>query len=121
VLIVDDEAVLRTIAERVMGMAGHRVLVAASGEEALEVAARAGRIDLLFTDIVMPGMHGIALAAALRAARPGLHVLVTSGYTPDDVDRRGVGLAEMPFLPKPYTPAELTRTVAGLLATDPEG
>jgi CheY-like chemotaxis protein len=112
VLVVDDEAVLRAIAERVMVGAGHRVLLAASGEEALEVAARAGRIDLLFTDIVMPGMHGIDLAAALRATRPDQRVLVTSGFTPDDIDRRGVGLAETPFLPKPYTPAELREAVA---------
>jgi len=118
ILIVDDEAVLRAIAERVLVLAGHRVLVAGSGEEALAVAAAAGPIDLLFTDVVMPGMHGISLATTLRAERPGLRVLVTSGYTPDDVDRRGVGLADTPFLPKPYTPAQLTDAVAALLALD---
>jgi CheY-like chemotaxis protein len=121
ILVVDDEAVLRAIAERVLVLAGHRVLVAVSGEEALAIAATEGPIDLLFTDVVMPGMHGIALASALRAERPGLRVLVTSGYTPGDVDRHGAGLADTPFLPKPYTPAQLTRAVAALLAVAPEG
>jgi hypothetical protein len=50
-----------------------------------------------------------------------MRVLVTSGYTPDDVDRRGVGLAETPFLPKPYTPAQLTEAVTKLLAGRGEG
>jgi two-component system, cell cycle sensor histidine kinase and response regulator CckA len=116
VLVVDDEPVLRTIAERVLSMAGYDVLIAASGEEALAVAADPHvRVDLLFTDIVMPGIHGPALAATLVAARPGLRVLITSGFAPDEADRAGLGIGGAPFLPKPYTPGDLTAAVARVL------
>ena len=108
VLVVEDEAVLRAIAERVLQNAGYTVLIAESAESAVRVAsAYPEPIDLLFTDIVMPGVHGVALAKSLRATRPGIRVLITSGYTEDDVIRRGVDMGETPFLPKPYTPSGL--------------
>jgi two-component system, cell cycle sensor histidine kinase and response regulator CckA len=114
--VVDDEPVLQRIAERVLGLAGYDVLVAGSGEEALALAGHPGvRVDVLFTDIVMPGIHGPALAAALVAARPGLRVLVTSGFAPVEADRACLGIGRTAFLPKPYTPADLTAAVARVL------
>ena len=73
-------------------------------------------IDLLFTDIVMPGIHGVALAKSMRATRPGIRVLITSGYTHDDVVRRGVDMGDTPFLAKPYTPSGLVAAVEAALS-----
>jgi PAS domain S-box-containing protein len=120
ILVAEDEAVLRAIVERALQNAGYTVLMADSGERAVSLAAEyPGPIDLLFTDIVMPGIHGLTLARALRSTRPETRVLITSGYTEDDVVRRGVDLADMPFLPKPYTPSGLVAAVAEQLAADP--
>lgn len=117
VLVAEDESVLRAIAERSLNNAGYRVLLAESGERAVRLAAESDEpIDLLFTDIVMPGIHGVALAKSMRAARPGIRVLITSGYTQDDVVRRGVDLGETPFLAKPYTPSGLVAAVEAALA-----
>ena len=97
--------------------AGYTVLLADSGEQAVRMATdHAASIDLLFTDIVMPGIHGIALAKSMRATRPGIRVLITSGYTQDDVVRRGVDMGETPFLAKPYTPSGLVAAVEAALA-----
>jgi PAS domain S-box-containing protein len=116
VLVAEDEAMLRAIAERTLSLAGYRVLLADSGESALRLAAaHPGPIDLLFTDIVMPGMTGIALATELRATRDDLRVLVTSGYTEDEVSRRGLSTGDLPFLAKPYSPTALAEAVAGAL------
>jgi CheY-like chemotaxis protein/anti-sigma regulatory factor (Ser/Thr protein kinase) len=117
VLVAEDEAVLRAIAERALRKAGYTVLLADSGEQAVRMATdHAASIDLLFTDIVMPGIHGIALAKSMRATRPGIRVLITSGYTQDDVVRRGVDMGETPFLAKPYTPSGLVAAVEAALA-----
>jgi PAS domain S-box-containing protein len=81
ILLVEDEAGLRRLAERALSALGYRVLAAGSGEEALRAAAEHhGAIHLLLTDLVMPGMGGAELAAALRPLRNGLRVLFMSGY-----------------------------------------
>jgi two-component system cell cycle sensor histidine kinase/response regulator CckA len=117
VLVAEDESVLRAIAERALSNAGYTVLLADSGEQAVRLAAeRVEPIDLLFTDIVMPGIHGVALARAMRATRPGIRVLISSGYTKDDVIRRGVDMGDTPFLAKPYTPSGLVAAVEAALA-----
>ena len=117
ILVVEDEPVLRTLAERTLMRAGHHVLMAADGDQALRIAAaHDGRIDLLFSDVVMPGLRGSSLAEMLRALRPDLRVLLTSGYTQDDVGRRGIVLGRDGFLPKPYTPQGLVRAVADVLS-----
>ncbi len=117
VLVVEDEPVLLRLAQRVLHEDGLEVLLAADGDEALRVAtAHRGPIDLLLSDVVMPGMRGPALAEALRVQRPGLRVLLTSGYTEDDVERQGVSAGYDGFLAKPYTPDQLRAFVAAALA-----
>ena len=116
ILVVEDEPVLRRLAERALGSAGHRLLVAADGQEALRVAAACdGPIDLLFTDVVMPGLRGPALAEALHAQRPGLRVLFASGYTEGDFAGCHASGCSAGFLAKPYTPAQLRAAVASIL------
>ena len=94
---------------------GYRVVSAADGHEALAILRGDAAIDLLLTDVVMPGMGGRELAARLEAARPGLRVLFTSGYTEDEVLRRGIHAHHERFGPKPYAPHELLAHVRGAL------
>jgi PAS domain S-box-containing protein len=112
VLLVEDESALRALMLRILADRGYRVLAAASGDEALSVeAGHEGPIDLLLTDVVMPGMSGSALAAELAARRPGLRILYMSGYTDDAVLRHGISHAETEFIQKPFTPEGLARRV----------
>jgi len=111
VLVVEDEDRVRTLTVAVLRKNGYRVLEAASGKEALDVFQNhSAEIDLLFTDIMMPGnLLGDELAARLRATKPSLAVLFTSGYTPEvtKTEFRGDGN----FLTKPFTPAQMLATV----------
>lgn len=111
VLLVEDEPHVRAVACRVLERAGYAVLVAADPLDALRIAGEAGPIDLLLTDVVMPHMNGRELAERIRAVRPGLRVLFTSGYTDDAILRHGVLDEGVPFLQKPITPSALARRV----------
>ena len=115
-LLVEDEDAVRLFAARALAARGHTVLEADSGETALDaVAALAGDLDVLVSDVVMPGVDGYTLSRRLRAERPGLKVVLTSGYADESV---APGLADdsgVRFLPKPFTLAELTQTVAAVL------
>jgi PAS domain S-box-containing protein len=118
VLLVEDEPSVRQLAARVLEGRGYTVLGAGTGEEAL-LAARAhpGPVHLLLTDVVMPGMGGRELADRMKAEMPSLKVLYTSGYTDDEIVRRGVSEHSMPFLAKPFTPDELAESVRVALDT----
>jgi two-component system, cell cycle sensor histidine kinase and response regulator CckA len=109
-LIVEDEDTLRAVVERILVDEGYTVLSAASGEEALEVAAAAATpVDLLVSDVVLGGMSGPELVTALRGRSPGLKVLLTSGYA-------GMSIGPVDdFLPKPFSPFELARRIRGIL------
>jgi CheY-like chemotaxis protein len=116
ILLVEDEAVLRRLARRMLESKGYRVLDAGSGPEALEIVGRhAGRIDLLITDVVMPQMSGRQLAVELERRSPGIHVLYLSGYTDDEVVRHGVLDERMNFLSKPCSLEALALKVREIL------
>ena len=116
VLLVEDEEPVREVTALMLGSLGYRVLEASNGEEALRVAqAGLEQVDLLMTDVVMPGMGGRDLADALQACMPGLKVLFQSGYTDDTVIRQGILHTEMAFLQKPFTLAALSQKLREIL------
>ena len=116
VLLVEDEDAVRSIVERVLLNCGYNVATAISGQEALDFVAREHfQADLLFTDIVMPGMRGPELARRLRELNPSLRVLFTSGYVGDEpvqLDAQGPGAA---YLQKPVGYADIARKVREVL------
>jgi signal transduction histidine kinase/ActR/RegA family two-component response regulator len=114
VLLAEDEDSVRQLAIVALQRRGYRVLGAASGEEALKLAAaHDGCIHLLVTDVIMPGMKGPELAARLRAERPDLRVLFVSGYAADIVTPHD--LREASLLSKPFSAATLTKAVQAAL------
>ncbi len=116
VLLTEDEDSVRTVATAALERRGYRVLAAADGESAIAISrAFPGRIDLLVTDVVMPGMNGRELAEQLEQMRPGMRVLFVSGYTDDAVLLKGVSLDERTFLQKPFTSLELAKRVRVVL------
>jgi two-component system cell cycle sensor histidine kinase/response regulator CckA len=116
ILLVDDEDLVRGFVQAALESYGYTVLAAASGAEAVEILERLGdSIDLLLTDLVMPGMNGRELAEHVALRHPGLTVLFSSGYPPDVAARQDVVEARTNFIEKPYSPDELARTVRGLL------
>jgi CheY-like chemotaxis protein len=117
ILLAEDEVLVRAMAGRVLRELGHEVLQAVDGEEALSLGeSHAGSIDLLITDLVMPRMGGLDLAARLRMRRPDLRVIFMSGYADRAVAARLP--AGAPMLHKPFTPAALAQRVQEVLAAD---
>jgi len=115
ILLVEDEETLANLARRVLLKQGYRVLTASSGAAAREVAAEHPGIDLLLTDVVMPGMSGRDLADELQRRFPGLKVLFMSGYTDDAIVHQGFLDPGLAFLQKPFTPDGLARKVREVL------
>ena len=122
VLFVEDEDAVRSIVQTVLARRGYRVLAASNGPQAIAIAqAHDGPIHLVVTDVVMPGMGGRELAAAVARIRPGIRTLFISGYTEDAIVRQGVLDANVAFLPKPFSPDQLARTVSDVLAAPATG
>jgi len=115
VLVVEDEDEVRQMSVEALTELGYQVCSAAGGEAALQVMAGLPRLDLLFTDVVMPGMTGRQLAETARARAPGLKVLYTTGYTPDSVVHDGVMDEGVELLPKPFSISELADKVRAVL------
>jgi signal transduction histidine kinase/CheY-like chemotaxis protein len=116
ILVVEDEPGLRRLAYRILNELGYNVVVAASGAEALTKADSMPVIDLLFTDVVLPGgMNGRQLVDALAALRPGLKVLYASGYSEDIMLQRGEIPAGLRFIAKPYGRAALAEAIRAAL------
>jgi CheY-like chemotaxis protein len=114
---VEDEAVVRALMKMVLARRGYRVIDAANPHEALEVAERDHpQIDLLLTDVVMPGMTGPQIASSLLAQYPTLRVMYTSGYTEHAIRGEDLIGAGATFLAKPFTPEQLSRAVGEALA-----
>jgi CheY-like chemotaxis protein len=112
VLLVEDDPTVRVVTGRILRELGYTVLEAGSAAEARAVAAAAaGRIDLLLTDVVMPGGSGRELAQALTQTRPGLPVVFMSGYTADVILRQGIVQEKVTLLSKPFTADALADTL----------
>jgi PAS domain S-box-containing protein len=114
ILVVEDEESIRALARRFLGRAGHRVLEAVDVDEAERIAGASGQIDLLLTDLVMPGGSGRQLAVRLRAARPDLKVILMSGYERGSAETEEIEGAA--FLAKPWAGSALLGLVAEVLA-----
>ena len=112
ILLVEDEKAVRGLLHEVLSEAGYVVLQASSGVEALRVSrVHVGPVDLLLTDVVMPGMGGREVATVLSAERPGLRVLFASGYTAEAIARHGVLEEGTDLIHKPFTPDALLQRV----------
>ena len=120
VLLVEDDASLLALGREILEELGYTVLAAPDGPHALRVfEERGGAIDILVTDVVMPGMGGRELAARAVARKPDLRVLYVSGYTRDSTLLRGIQGLELAFLEKPYTPFFLARKIREVLDAPP--
>lgn len=116
ILVVEDEEIVRNLLCAVLTEAGYEVICAASPSGALRLAKEhAGRIDLLITDVVMPEMHGPAVARLLLEHRPDLKILYVSGYSENDISDQGVIEPGLEVLQKPFTQHSLIRKVREVL------
>jgi two-component system cell cycle sensor histidine kinase/response regulator CckA len=112
VLLIEDEAPVRAFAARALKLRGYEVLEAASAEEALDLLDDpALEVDVLVSDVVMPGMDGPSCVRKAREKRPGVRVVFVSGYAEDALRRSMAGLDNCVFLPKPFSLNELTAKV----------
>jgi len=119
VLIVEDQDIVRQLAATVLQQHGYRTMEAASGSEAVLLLNRPGTtIDLLLTDVILPGMNGRELADRIRNEIPTVKVVLMSGYAGDKLGRHGVLEDGLAFLPKPFTPAALLHKVRTVLASE---
>jgi PAS domain S-box-containing protein len=117
VLLVEDQASVRGLIKRVLLSSGYHVMEAGSGPQALALPdSQVRSIDLLITDVVMPGMSGSELAKGLTARRKGLRVLFISGYAPNEAMRESIIDPGVAFLQKPFSPAQITATVDEILS-----
>ena len=121
VLLVEDEASVRKLVGTALRSYGYTVFEAANGREALALASENDSIDVLLTDVVMPGMNGRELADQLTASRPGLKVLFTSGYPADMIVRHGIANSGIAYVEKPYLPDDLAHKMRELLDPVPSG
>jgi two-component system cell cycle sensor histidine kinase/response regulator CckA len=116
VLLVEDEPMVRAVAERALTRHGYKVVTANNGEEALEVIDRGEEIALLISDVVMPGMDGPSMVAEARKSRPDLPILFMSGYAEEQL-RKSIDLDKVAFLPKPFSVQELAEAARKAIET----
>ena len=122
ILLVDDEKSLRKLGKRVLSEAGYRVLEASDGAMALRIAAEeVGEIDLVLTDVEMPTLGGRGMVDELHELSPGMRVLFMSGYTDNEILRRGIRVSDAEFLQKPFTAETLCAAVRSVLARSSTG
>jgi CheY-like chemotaxis protein len=116
ILIVDDREDVAELARTILRDFGYTTLMAANGREALEILDASERVDLLFSDLIMPGgMNGVVLAREARKRQPRLKVLLTTGYAEASLERTDVGGSEFDILNKPYRRTDLIRRVRAVL------
>jgi two-component system, cell cycle sensor histidine kinase and response regulator CckA len=124
VLVVDDEPTVLNLCRRMLEVGGYEVLTAGGGNEALRLLrSNAQRIDLALVDVIMPAMNGIELANLLRQARPGLRILLMSGFGPKEIARVAGDAQPYRIIWKPFKTDSLLRMIENALAgsTDPVG
>lgn len=116
ILFAEDEPLLRELGETILRQAGYKVITAGQPEQLLSLLDQyGGGIDLLLTDVAMPGLSGQELARLARIRWPGIRVLYTSGYSNEEID----GLInDAAFLQKPFTPTELMAKIRDLIGTE---
>ncbi|MFI5495147.1 PAS domain S-box protein [Actinoplanes sp. NPDC051859] len=119
VLVVEDETALREVTERILRRGGYTVLTASGGQEALRICAEPRPIDVLLTDVIMPGMLGKDIAEAVLAARPGTRVVFMSGYAQPVLTTHGTLAANVHLLEKPFTGTELMQALHEQLRRPP--
>ncbi|MGB3377903.1 MAG: response regulator, partial [Allopontixanthobacter sediminis] len=113
-LLVEDEAMVRAVAERALTRAGYAVTTASDGEEGLAEIVRGGQFDLIVSDVVMPGMDGPTMAREIRAINRALPVLFMSGYAEEQL-RRDIDIDNMYFIPKPFSVQQISDKVGSIL------
>jgi CheY-like chemotaxis protein len=114
ILLTEDDPTVASIAEVMLGDLGHKVLRAANAEEALQVLRSDAEVDLLLSDVVMPGgMNGVELAKQAIDMRPRVKILLSSGYAGESLDP-SLAQGAWPFLRKPYLASELAHALANL-------
>jgi CheY-like chemotaxis protein len=117
VLVVDDESAVRSSTARLLARAGYEVLQAGSADEALGVVHGDRTVDVMLSDVVMPGANGFELAGAVRDVSPGTEILLFTGYTPAAIDRHNLrGDSEIRLLQKPFERQALLDAVAAAAA-----
>jgi two-component system, cell cycle sensor histidine kinase and response regulator CckA len=114
VLLVEDEAMVRAVAERALTRHGYTVLTAENGEAALEILEREEKIDLMISDVVMPTMDGPTTVRTARKTHPDLPILFISGYAEEQL-RKSIDIPNVSFLAKPFSVQSLAETVRGVL------
>jgi two-component system, cell cycle sensor histidine kinase and response regulator CckA len=120
ILLVEDERPVRSTLRRLLERHGYRVLEASNGQDALTlVAARGAEIDLVLSDMVMPGMGGTELAGRVRGSSPGIPVLLMTGYTEEAITRAGDRALDEHIIEKPFTLHTMLEKVSLALATRP--
>lgn len=117
VLLVEDEPSVRTVTKRMLEMRGLTVLLAENPEEALRQAATHPHpVDVLLTDVLLPGMDGPELASRIRMLRPDVRVVFISGYPREEAFAHSANDPEAEFLQKPFTPARLIEVLSRVLS-----
>lgn len=117
ILLADDDATVRDLVQRALGLDGHSVVVTQDGVEALDyLSANAARVDLLVSDVEMPQLDGVALAAKALALKPALAIVLMSGFS-DQLDRaKALGSKRVVFLGKPFTLEQIRQTARSVLS-----
>ncbi|HET7409046.1 MAG TPA: response regulator, partial [Paracoccaceae bacterium] len=116
VLLVEDEPMVRSVAERALTRHGYKVMTAENGEDALQILAAGDPIDLLISDVVMPGMDGPTMVREARKSRPELKILFMSGYAEEQL-RKSIDIENVNFLPKPFSVTDLAEAARRAVGT----
>ena len=114
ILLVEDEDMVRAVAERALTRAGYEVTTASDGDEGLEIVAGGAEFDLIVSDVVMPAMDGPSMAREIRKLAPSLPVLFMSGYAEEQL-RNQLDLANVHFLAKPFSVQQIGDKVGAVL------